>query len=86
MSKRINVVLADETLAVLDRVAPRGSRSRLIDDAVRQYVESRGRKNLRRRLKEGYLANARLNLELAQEWFPLEEEAWQTAFGRKKSR
>lgn len=86
MSKRINVILSDETLAVLDRVAPRGNRSRLIDHAVRQYVKNRSRQNLRQRLKEGYLASAKLNLELAQEWFPLEEEAWQKAFGKKKSR
>ncbi|MBI4484306.1 MAG: hypothetical protein HY652_15635 [Acidobacteria bacterium] len=84
MSKRINVVLSDETLALLDRVAPRGSRSRLIDQAVQRYVGLRSRQNLRQRLKEGYLVNARWNLELAKEWFPLEEEAWQKAFGKKK--
>ncbi|HEV8130732.1 MAG TPA: ribbon-helix-helix domain-containing protein [Acidobacteriota bacterium] len=86
MGKRINIVLSDETLAVLDRVAAKGNRSRFIDHAVRQYVYSHSRQNLRQRLKEGYLANAKLNLELAQEWFPLEEEAWQKAIGKKKSR
>jgi metal-responsive CopG/Arc/MetJ family transcriptional regulator len=83
MSKRINVVLSDETLAVLRRVAPRGGRSRLIDRAVRHYVEARSRRNLRERLREGYLASERLNLELAEEWFPLEEEPWQEARGKQ---
>ena len=86
MTKRINVVLSDQTLALLGRVAPSGNRSRLIDRAVRHYVTTRSRQNLRQRLKEGYLANAKLSLELAQEWFPLEEEAWQRAFGKKKSK
>lgn len=86
MGKRINVVLSDQTLAVLDRIALKGNRSRLIDQAVRYYVGSRSRQALRERLKEGYLANVRLNLDLAQEWFPLEEEAWQRTVGKKKSR
>jgi len=33
--------------------------------------------NLRERLKHGALANAKLNLEIAEEWFPVEQEAWQ---------
>jgi hypothetical protein len=33
-------------------------------------------KDLKRRLKAGALANAKLNLELAEEWFPVEHEAW----------
>lgn len=34
---------------------------------------------LRKRLKEGALANAKESLAMAEEWFPLEEEAWQIA-------
>lgn len=79
MTKRINVILSTETVKVLDRVASKGNRSRLIDQAVRFYVKARSRENLRERLKEGYLVNARENLKLAQEWFPLEEKAWQKA-------
>ena len=75
MTKRINVILPEETTRVLDRVAPKGNRSRLIADAVHFYVTTRARRNLAERLKEGALANAQRDLELAQEWFPLEEEA-----------
>jgi len=76
MNKRINVVLPVETLKVLDRVAPRGNRSRLISEAVLHYVESRAKSNLADRLKAGALANAKRDLEIAQEWFSLDEEAW----------
>ena len=76
MSKRINVVLADETVAVLDRVAAKGTRSRFIDQAVRHYVETEGKRSLREQLKTGYRANAERDLAIAAEWFPLEEEAW----------
>jgi CopG family transcriptional regulator/antitoxin EndoAI len=61
---------------VLDRVAPRGNRSRFVSEAVLHYVRTRGAQSLRERLKTGYLANADENLRIAAEWFPLEEEAW----------
>jgi CopG family transcriptional regulator/antitoxin EndoAI len=77
MSKRINIMLPERTLAVLDRVAPRGNRSRFVSAAVLHYVETRGTQSLREQLKAGYLANADENLRIAAEWFPLEEEAWQ---------
>jgi CopG family transcriptional regulator/antitoxin EndoAI len=77
MSVRINVILPEETIRVLDRVAPRGHRSRLISEAVMHYVSSRGRSHLAGQLKAGALANAKRDLAIAEEWFPLEEEAWQ---------
>jgi CopG family transcriptional regulator/antitoxin EndoAI len=78
MSKRINIILPDKTVAVLDRVAPQGTRSRFIDRAVRHYVESQGKASLRDQLKAGYQANADRDLDMAAEWFPLEEEALET--------
>ena len=76
MSKRLNIILPDATVAVLDRVVPKGSRSRFIERAVLQLVKTEGTANLRERLKAGALANAKLNLEIAEEWFPVEKEAW----------
>ena len=76
MNKRINIMLPERTLAVLDRVARKGNRSRFVSEAVLHYVETQGKQNLRERLKTGYLANADENLRIAAEWFPLEEEAW----------
>ncbi len=40
--KRINFSLPEDTLNLLDRIAEKGERSRLIDEAVRFYVEQRG--------------------------------------------
>jgi metal-responsive CopG/Arc/MetJ family transcriptional regulator len=79
MSKRINIMLPEGTLAVLDRVAPRGNRSQFVSRAVLYYVETQGKQSLREQLKAGYLANADENLRIAAEWFPIEEEAWQTS-------
>ncbi len=75
MSKRINIVLPDQTVAVLNQVTTKGNRSRFIDRAVRQFVVTEARANLRARLKEEALANSGRDLAIAAEWFPLEEEA-----------
>jgi CopG family transcriptional regulator / antitoxin EndoAI len=77
MSKRINIVLPDKTISVLDRVTPKGTRSRFIERAVLHYIETRGKQTLREQLATGYRANADRDLALAVEWFPLEEEAWE---------
>jgi CopG family transcriptional regulator / antitoxin EndoAI len=55
----------------------KGDRSRFIDEAIRQHVRELGRKKLRRRLKEGALKRAKRDVKLSDEWFVLEEEAWQ---------
>ncbi len=75
MSKRINIVLPDETVSVLERAATKGTRSSFISKAVLHYVETQGRKTLRKRLAAGYRANSEQSLAIAAEWFPLEEEA-----------
>ncbi|HWZ44558.1 MAG TPA: hypothetical protein VNW97_13870 [Candidatus Saccharimonadales bacterium] len=74
MSKRINIVLPDSTLAVLDRVACKGSRSQFISRAVLHFIEVQGKKTLRERLKREALANAERDVAMAADWFPLEEE------------
>jgi CopG family transcriptional regulator/antitoxin EndoAI len=76
MNKRINVILPEETLSMLDRVAEKGERSRVIDLALKFYIEKKGRSNLKARLKEGYRARSEESLEIATEWFDLDEEAW----------
>jgi CopG family transcriptional regulator/antitoxin EndoAI len=77
MSKRVNIMLPESTLKILDRVAGKGDRSRFISQAVLHYVQSQTASNLRKRLKQAALVNAKLDLEIAEEWFPAEQEAWQ---------
>jgi CopG family transcriptional regulator / antitoxin EndoAI len=77
MHRRINISLPEETLALIDRVAKLGDRSRFIDEAVKHYVQEVGRSKLRKQLQEGALRRARRDLALAEEWFGLDEEVWQ---------
>ena len=76
MYRRINITLPERTLRLIDRAAEKGNRSRLIEAAVKHYIEAIGRANLRKRLREGALRRAERDLQLAREWFFLEEEAW----------
>ena len=76
MHRRINITLSEETLALLDRAVSKGDRSRLIDEAVRYYIDEKGRSELKKRLQEGAIRRAARDLQLTEEWFPLEEESW----------
>jgi len=77
MNKRLNITLPEQTVRLMDRVAGKGRRSGLIDRAVRRYVQEETRANLRKQLAESYQASAQSDLQLAEDWFPVEEEAWQ---------
>ena len=73
MNKRLNITLPEQTVRLMDRVAGKGQRSRLIDQAVHRYVEEEGRTNLRKRLQEGARVRAERDLQLAAEWFVVDE-------------
>lgn len=79
MRHRINITLPQETVQLIDRVTERGDRSRLIDEAVRDYVSRRSRLHLKKRLQEGARKRAQRDLDLAREWLFLDEEAWPKA-------
>lgn len=76
MHRRLNITLPEETVRLIDRVAAKGDRSRLIAEAVVHYVRTTGRTRLRRRLREGAIRRAQRDLRFAREWFSLDEEAW----------
>lgn len=78
MHRRLNITLPEETVRLIDRVAAKGDRSRLIAEAVTHYVRATGRARVRKRLKEGALRRAQRDARLAQEWFSIDEEAWRT--------
>jgi CopG family transcriptional regulator/antitoxin EndoAI len=79
MRKRINITLPEETLELIDRMTEHGDRSRFIDEAVRHYILETGRTNLRKQLKEGAIRRGARDLQLAEEWFPVDEEIWHSA-------
>lgn len=86
MSRRVSVELPEETIALLDRAAPKGDRGKVIDQALllreafRRYLQEQpSTEDLHAQIKEGALANADRDQRTAEEWFPLDEEAWQVS-------
>lgn len=77
VQKRINISLPEKTVERMDKVVPKRKRSRLIDEAVNYYLTQKGRRNLRKHLEEGYAQDMEFDRRLAEEWFSLDEEAWQ---------
>lgn len=77
MHRRINITLPEDTVRLIDRVATKGDRSRLIGEAIRHYVQATGRAELKKRLREGALRRADRDRALAREWFLIDEGAWQ---------
>lgn len=75
--QRINITLPQTTLRLLNRAAPKGSRSYFIDQAVRSLVKERARAELKTKLKEGAIKRAARDLLLAEEGLILDEEAWE---------
>ena len=71
MNRRLNITLPEQTVRMLDRAVSRGQRSRLIDEAVRRFVNEHGRANLRKQLERGAAARSERDREIAEEWFVL---------------
>jgi CopG family transcriptional regulator / antitoxin EndoAI len=76
MVKRINISLKSETLELLERQAAKGERSQFIDQAIQHYVAQIQEEALRQQVKAGAIHRTQRDQHLAQEWSPLEDEAW----------
>ena len=76
MARRINVMLPDETIQTLDRLAKPGERSRLINKAVQHYAATRSAEGLREELKRAAIRDRDLDLEAADDWFAVDHETW----------
>lgn len=76
MHKRLNITLPETTVELIEDLAQKGGRSSFIDNAVKFYVKQLKQEGLRERLKEGAIVRSQQDLEIAEEWFNLEEELW----------
>jgi len=77
MYRRINISLPEETIELLDRVTTKGNRSHVIAEAVTKYVADMGKARLRQLMKERAIKRADLDLQIAADWFPVDEQSWE---------
>jgi CopG family transcriptional regulator / antitoxin EndoAI len=75
--KRINITLPSETLQQLDELVPKGDRSSFIHTAIQTYITEIKKEKLRQQLKAGAIHHAERDRHLADDWFMLDEEAWE---------
>jgi CopG family transcriptional regulator / antitoxin EndoAI len=76
MHKRLNITLPENTVTLIDEIAPKGDRSLFIDIAVRAYITQNQQETLREKLKAGAIARSMRDSQLSSDWFALEEELW----------
>jgi CopG family transcriptional regulator/antitoxin EndoAI len=77
MSKRINIVLPTATIQTIDRLAKPGMRSKFIKTAVEHYVANKSTEALRAQLERAAVRDRDLDREIAEDWFAVDQEAWQ---------
>jgi CopG family transcriptional regulator / antitoxin EndoAI len=76
-AKRLNITLPESTVNLLDNITSKGERSNFIDKAIIEYIKQNKQKLLRESLKEGAINRSSRDVNLADEWFEIEEELWQ---------
>jgi hypothetical protein len=69
-------VSSQETVRTIDRMAPPGQRSRFIERAVQHYVATASPEALEERLKQAAIRDRDLDLEIANDWFAVDQEEW----------
>jgi hypothetical protein len=77
MAVRINVMLPESTVRVIDRLTRPGERSRFIDRAVRHYVSTASQRVIEERLKQAAIRDRDLDLSVVDEWLPADLAEWQ---------
>ena len=82
--ERVNITLRRDTVGLLSRVTSKGTRSRFIDDAIRERVASLKRARLRKQLEAGYAARAARDLPMVEEWFAVDEDTWERVETRRR--
>jgi CopG family transcriptional regulator/antitoxin EndoAI len=84
--KRINVILPEATLRSIDRLSRPGQRSRFIERAVQHYIATASPEALEERLKRAALRDRDLDLEIANDWYAVDQEEWQAIENAETSR
>ena len=81
MTRQLQINLSEDTMQLLDRWLTSSDYTEkeynnLINEAIKLYIMEQQRNYLKQQLKEGAIIRAERDLNLAQDWFSLEEELW----------
>jgi CopG family transcriptional regulator / antitoxin EndoAI len=81
MARQLQITLPEDTMQLLDRWLassdyPEKEYNDLINEAIKLYIAEKQINHLKQQLKEGAIVRAERDLNLAEDWFSLEEELW----------
>ncbi|GCL44966.1 hypothetical protein [Microcystis aeruginosa] len=81
MARQLQITLPEDTMQLLDRWLagsdyPEKEYNNLINEAIKLYIMEQQRNYLKQQLKEGAIIRTERDLNLAQDWFSLEEYLW----------
>lgn len=75
-TEKVTLTIPKETMNQVREAAPARGYSKFVTEAIEYFLEEKRKKALRERLIAGYQANAEADAAMAEEWRPIEEEAW----------
>ena len=81
--KRIGISIPDSTLKELRQLVPERKRSEYIAKALEEKLNEEKRKKLQEKMINGYKANVKEDVNMAEEWFHIEEEAYKPIEDKK---
>jgi CopG family transcriptional regulator / antitoxin EndoAI len=76
MYQKINIILPEQTVLLIEKITDKAGRSTFVEDAVKYYVEHVGKDRIREQLKLGGFKRAQRDLKLSEEWNTLEDNIW----------
>jgi CopG family transcriptional regulator/antitoxin EndoAI len=81
MARQLQITLPEDTMQLLDRWLassdyPEKEYNDLINEAIKLYIAEKQINHLKQQLKEGAIVRSERDLNLAEDWFSLEEELW----------
>ncbi len=79
MEQKLQITLPEDTLQLIDQLLENDNpseqkRSHLIDKAIKFYFTQKQQEHLKQQLQEGAVRRAERDLNLARDWFAIEEE------------
>jgi hypothetical protein len=83
--ERINIILPEDTLRTINRLAGRGERSRFIQRAVEHYVATATPEAIAEQLKQCAMRDRDLDQEITDDWSFVDRESWQQFEQQEKS-
>lgn len=75
--KRVTFSFSIELIKLLNEIVANSKKSSFVENAVFEYIKKIKGDELNNRLKEGYMAAAKQDLEITQEFYPAEQECYE---------